>query len=129
MLFGWLVGWWIYLLVGSLVGLLVDWLCLFTGLLGCGLVGGLAGGLVVGSFFVGWWVACLVGRLLRWLAEGHSSCRTQYLHGSISCYSTHIAYKLCQFGCDRPVIKGNLLQEQSTITAVYRLPFHGFSQH
>jgi hypothetical protein len=36
-------------------------------------------------------------------------------------------YKLCMVGYDRSLTKGTLLEEESTFTAVYRLPLEGFS--
>ena len=48
-----------------------------------------------------------------------------------SCFSENpdspIAYKVCKFRRDRSIMKGTLLEEQSTFSAVRLLPSNGFS--
>jgi len=38
------------------------------------------------------------------------------------CYSAIIRYKFYDFGCNWSIIKGTLLEEQRTISAVNRIP-------
>jgi len=38
-------------------------------------------------------------------------------------------YSRCKCGCDRSVIKGTLLGEQSVFSSLYRFPLEGFSSN
>jgi hypothetical protein len=69
--------------------------------------------------------------------QGSFTCNIKYLHGSMkdsisaiflkhrTHHTRHIAYKLCLFGYNCPKMKGTLLVENFTFTAVSGIPFEG----
>ena len=69
----------------------------------------------------------------------HCIGRTMYLHGNVLAtirgtnlklhyyHNGYSAYKLCEVGCNGPIIRGALDGKQSNFTALSRLPFEGIS--